>query len=190
MSASSTPTTVGQNPRRFRLRFGDRVLVDRRAPGPGFRLVVLVLAVDQVADGQLQQVDAAEDLELPVIEDLRRQQDGDEPEDEGPDDPVPEGPLLLLLRQVADHHGQHQGVVGAEQPLEDDEEEDRPADHQPFRGGEFEHRRRRVSGPSEKVQPIDRGGRADRTIMQIRCRSGQCDRARWPIAGTPVTLIR
>ena len=59
----------------------------------------------------------------------REQVDGEQrrqdAEDEGAEDAVAQRLLLLVARQPEHENGQHQRVVGAEQPLEQDEQGDR-----------------------------------------------------------------
>ena len=52
------------------------------------------------------------------------EQDGEDPKREGTDDPIAERLALLPFREAQDEHGQHHGVVRAEESFEGDEQSD------------------------------------------------------------------
>jgi hypothetical protein len=90
------------------------------------RLVPLFLAAaaEEVLVAQIEQVKAAEHLDPVDTDQPRGQQGGGGAEGEGPDQAVAQRLFLIAARQPEDHHGQHQGVVGAEQPFEQHQQPD------------------------------------------------------------------
>ena len=56
---------------------------------------------------------------------MHREENRDDPEEERPQDPVAQRLLLIFPRQPQHQDREHQRVVGAEQPLENDEQPDR-----------------------------------------------------------------
>jgi len=70
-----------------------------------------------------QQVGAAQDLQVPRLNDPGGQAQGDEQEDLGADDAVAQRLALLLLRQAPHQHGQGHGIVAGQQAFKEDEDQ-------------------------------------------------------------------
>ena len=79
-------------------------------------------AAKEVLVGQMEQVEAAQELYPCDLDEIDREQRCDRAEEERTDQTVSEGVLLLRPGQAEDHDGDDQRIVGAEKPLEDDEE--------------------------------------------------------------------
>ena len=74
---------------------------------------------------EIQQVAGAGELHPAEPDQVRGEKRRDGAKRERADDAVAQRLLLILLRQPQHQHGQHHRVVGAEKPLEHDEERDR-----------------------------------------------------------------
>ena len=112
MSVSSTFTTVAQNavsPSHGRA-------AGRASGAPR------VAAPEEVLVRQPEQVQAADELHQRQLDHVRRKDDRQAAESEGADDAVPQRLLLLAPRQAEHEHGEHHGVVRAEQAFEEDEQ--------------------------------------------------------------------
>ena len=131
------------HPRLARHRHGDQDGIDRerdvdeldlhhgspqrRQPHPGLcglRLAALVSAAarEEVVVGEVHEIEPAQQLDPADLDQVRRQKRRHDAERERPDQPIFECLFLIGASQAQDHHRQHQGVVGAQQSFEDDEE--------------------------------------------------------------------
>ena len=77
---------------------------------------------EEVSDGDVDEVAAAEELDDPPLEQVGGHGDGDEAEDEGTDQAVGQGPGLQTLGQPTGEQAQHQGVVDGQHALENDQQ--------------------------------------------------------------------
>src|SRR6185436_893745 len=73
---------------------------------------------------QIHQVKPAGELHPAELDQIDREQGRKDAKAEGADQSVAKRGLTLLFRQPKDHHRDNEGVVGAEQPFEGDEERD------------------------------------------------------------------
>src|SRR5262249_21198605 len=93
------------------------------------------LSREEMSIGQIQEISSAEELHPADLDQIDGQQGGNSSKDEGTEDAVAQGFLLLRIRQAEDEHGQHHRVVRAEEPFERDEQRDggkvRRLEHRP-----------------------------------------------------------
>jgi hypothetical protein len=68
---------------------------------------------------------ASGQLHPPDLHEIGRQEDSQNAKPEGANHAVAQRTLLLLLRDAEHENGQHQGVISAEDTLQDDQEADR-----------------------------------------------------------------
>ena len=92
------------------------------------RAACRMAARPEVGNRQIEEIEAAEDLEEPELEQDRRQEHGDDPEaDRAPDSPL-QDPATVVAGEMPDHHGQHQSVVGAQKTFQEHQHSDVPGD--------------------------------------------------------------
>ena len=95
----------------------------RRFHGPA--ILGAAAVAEEVRVGQIQQVKRADQLDPGELEQVHRQQRRQDAEDERAENAIAQRFLLLVARQAEDENCEHQRVVGAEQPLEQDQQGDR-----------------------------------------------------------------
>ena len=115
MSVNSTLITVDQNGREPHPR---RCGFDRAS-------VLPFVTAEEVAVREPQEIPGPDQLHEADLDQVHREKNRDDPEEERPQDPVAQRLLLIFPRQPQHQDREHQRVVGAEQPLENDEEPDR-----------------------------------------------------------------
>ena len=75
-------------------------------------------ALHEVLPGEIQEIQAAEQLHPGDADQIYRQDRGDDPQGEPADQSEAQRLALVASREAQDHDGHHERVVGAEEPLQ------------------------------------------------------------------------
>ena len=75
--------------------------------------------------GEIQQIEAAEQLHPGDADQIHREDRGDDPQGEPADQAEAQRLALVASREAQDHDGHHERVVGAEEPLQRDQQANR-----------------------------------------------------------------